>query len=340
MTLSLSPLHVGPYTIQHPILLAPMAGITDLPFRELCKNMGAGLAFSEMMTANQALWHTKKSLSRARHDDETGVIAVQIAGTNPYTLAEAAKMCVANGAMMIDINMGCPAKKVCDVAAGSALLRTPKLVADILNAVVNAVDVPVTLKTRTGWSPDERNAVAIARMAEDAGIQMLSLHGRTRQDFYKGDAEYDTIAAVKTAIKIPLIANGDITTPEKAAAVLAYTKADGVMIGRGAQGNPFIFQAMQAYFSGIAYTPPSLTQHLAMLQQHLTAHYAFYGEYSGCRMARKHIAWWTQSLPNSAAFRQAMYGEETCESQYQSVLHYFEQLINHKPSSTDSAYSF
>lgn len=320
-------MRIGPYTLKNRLIVAPMAGVTDRPFRMLCKKMGAAMAVSEMITSNKSLWATAKTLRRADHAGEVEPISVQIAGSDPQQMAEAARINVEQGAQIIDINMGCPAKKVCNVAAGSALLRDEALVGRILEAVVKAVDVPVTLKTRTGWSPEHRNALRIARLAEDCGIAALALHGRTREDMYRGAAEYDTIRAVKASIGIPLIANGDIDTPQKAQQVLQYTGADAVMIGRAAQGRPWIFREMQHYLeTGQLLPPPQVMEIRQLLLEHLDDLYGFYGEYSGCRIARKHIAWYTRGLRGSNTFRQAMYQLEETGRQRQAVAGYFDQL--------------
>jgi len=270
-----------------------MAGVTDRPFRELCYQLGADLCVSEMVTSEKRLWNSRKTQLRLDHSGETGIRSVQIAGTNPEMMAQAAQFNVDHGAQIIDINMGCPAKKVCNVMAGSALLKNESLVAKILAAVVSSVQVPVTLKIRTGWDTDNRNAVKIAHIAEQCGIQALSVHGRTRADAYKGDAEYDTIAAVKSSVVIPVIANGDITSPEKAKAVLQHTAADGLMIGRAAQGNPWIFQQIKNYLiNDIVTTPPLNAEIARIMTDHLQNLYNFYGELSGVRIARKHIGWY------------------------------------------------
>lgn len=322
-------LSIGPYTLPNNLFLAPMAGVTDRPFRQLCRKLGAGMAVSEMITANKALWASKKSLLRANHEGEPEPRSVQIAGADPQMMAEAARHNVAEGAHIIDINMGCPAKKVCNVMAGSALLQHEKLVGDILAAVVNAVDVPVTLKIRTGWDRDNRNGVRIARIAEDAGIQALAVHGRTRADAYKGDAEYDTIAEIKSRIGIPVIANGDIETPEKALLVLQQTGADGLMIGRAAQGNPWIFQQINHFLqTGEYLAEPSVTEVQQILICHLNTLYDFYGEYSGVRMARKHIAWYSKGLRNGNAFRQQMNTLEKAEQQLAFTNAFFAQLAD------------
>lgn len=322
-------LSIGPYTLPNNLFLAPMAGVTDRPFRQLCRKLGAGMAVSEMITANKALWASKKSLLRANHEGEPEPRSVQIAGADPQMMAEAARHNVAEGAHIIDINMGCPAKKVCNVMAGSALMQHETLVGDILEAVVNAVDVPVTLKIRTGWDRDNRNGVRIARIAEDAGIQALAVHGRTRADAYKGDAEYDTIAEIKSRIGIPVIANGDIETPEKALLVLQQTGADGLMIGRAAQGNPWIFQQINHFLqTGEYLAEPSVTEVQQILICHLNTLYDFYGEYSGVRMARKHIAWYSKGLRNGNAFRQQMNTLEKAEQQLAFTNAFFAQLAD------------
>lgn len=304
-----------------------MAGVTDRPFRQLCKKMGAGLAVSEMVTSNSLLYGSEKTRRRANHEGEVDPISVQIAGADPSMMAEAAKHNVDNGAQIIDINMGCPAKKICNVMAGSALLKDEPLVAKILKAVVNAVDVPVTLKIRTGWDKDNRNAIQIAKMAEDIGIQALAMHGRTRACLYKGDAEYDTIAAVKQAVHIPLIANGDITTPEKAKYVLDYTGADAVMIGRAAQGRPWIFREIEHYLAtGSHMLPPTVDEIHTVMLEHLHDLYEFYGELTGMRVARKHISWYTKGLSGSAAFRHHMNTLQTTELQLQAISDFFAEL--------------
>lgn len=316
---------IGPYTLPNNLFLAPMAGVTDRPFRQLCRRLGAGMAVSEMITANKMLWASKKSLLRANHIGEPEPRSVQIAGTDPAMMAEAAQHNVDQGAHIIDINMGCPAKKVCNVMAGSALLQNEKLVAEILEAVVNAVDVPVTLKIRTGWDLDHRNGVAIARIAEQSGIQALAVHGRTRACAYKGQVEYDTIAEIKTAITIPVIANGDITDAEKAQYVLNYTQADGLMIGRAAQGNPWIFKQIDHFLKhGKHLANPPVSEVKLTLLEHLHALYDFYGEFTGVRMARKHIAWYSKGLRDGNTFRQQM----NCIEQPEQQLGFTEQFFN------------
>jgi len=304
-----------------------MAGVTDRPFRMLCKRFGAGLAVSEMVTSNSLLYGSAKTLRRANHEGEVEPISVQIAGADPKMMAEAARHNVDNGAQIIDINMGCPAKKICNVMAGSALLKDEPLVAQILKAVVSAVDVPVTLKIRTGWDKQNRNAVAVAKMAEDIGVQTLAMHGRTRACLYHGEAEYDTIAAVKQAIKIPLIANGDISSPEKAKFVLDYTKADAVMIGRAAQGRPWIFREIEHYLNtGEHLLAPAVSEIHEVMLQHLHDLYVFYGELTGMRVARKHISWYTKGLAGSANFRHHMNQLQSIEEQLGAINDFFAQL--------------
>jgi len=318
---------IGPYTLPNNLFLAPMAGVTDRPFRQLCRRLGAGMAVSEMITANKSLWVSKKSLLRANHIGEPEPRSIQIAGADPAMLAEAAKHNVEQGAHIIDINMGCPAKKVCNVMAGSALLQNEKLVSDILESVVNAVDVPVTLKIRTGWDTDHRNGVTIAKIAEQSGIQVLAVHGRTRACAYKGDAEYDTIAEIKSAINIPVIANGDISTPDKAKQILDYTQADGLMIGRAAQGNPWIFRQILHYLEhGEQLDSPPVAEVQRILIEHLHALYDFYGEYTGVRMARKHIAWYSKGLRNGNPFRQQMNTFEQPQQQLDFTEQFFSDL--------------
>lgn len=320
-------MQIGPHQLKNNLVVAPMAGVTDRPFRMLCKKMGAGLAVSEMVTSNSLLYGSEKTKRRANHEGEVSPISVQIAGAEPAMMAEAAKHNVDNGAQIIDINMGCPAKKICNVMAGSALLRDEPLVSQILKAVVNAVDVPVTLKIRTGWDRQNKNAIQIARMAEDIGIQALTIHGRTRNDLYHGDAEYDTIAAVKQHINIPLIANGDITTPEKAKFVLDYTKADAVMIGRAAQGRPWIFRETEHFLNtGEHMLPPTVDEIHHVMLEHLHDLYAFYGDLTGMRVARKHISWYTKGLSGSAAFRHNMNTLQTIELQLQAINDFFAEL--------------
>ena len=320
-------MHVGPFQLKNNLVVAPMAGVTDRPFRQLCKHMGAGMAVSEMVASNSLLWGSEKTRRRANHEGEVDPISVQIAGADPAMMAQAAQYNVDQGAQIIDINMGCPAKKVCNVMAGSALLQNEPLVKRIVEAVVRAVKVPVTLKIRTGWDRGNRNAVAVARLAESAGIQLLAVHGRTRACAYTGDAEYDTIAAVKAAVRIPVVANGDVTTPEKARQVLEYTRADAVMIGRAAQGRPWIFREIAHFLETGCHLPePEVSEIHRVLVAHLHDLYAFYGEYTGVRMARKHISWYTKGLAGSAAFRHAMNQLQTCAEQLTAVDEFFGEL--------------
>ena len=303
---------IGPHQLANQLFVAPMAGVTDRPFRQLCKKLGAGYAVSEMIASNALLWNSEKTQRRANHQGEFKPIAVQIAGADPAMMAAAAKLNVDHGAQIIDINMGCPAKKVCNVAAGSALLRDEPLVQQIIEAVVQAVGVgpsavPVTLKIRTGWDREHKNALAVAKLAEQSGISMLTVHGRTRADLYHGAAEYETIQAVKSSVKIPVVANGDITTPEKAAQVLKLTGADAIMIGRAAQGRPWIFREIAHYLAAGEILPtPEIAEIQTIMNEHLLDHYAFYGEYTGLRTARKHIGWYCKGLRNSHHFRQKM----------------------------------
>ena len=321
-------MNIGPYQLSNKLILAPMAGVTDLPFRKLCRSLGAGMAVSEMVSSNSLLWGSDKTKRRASHDGETDPKSVQIMGTEPGMMAEAAKYNADTGAQIIDINMGCPAKKVCNVLAGSALMKDEKLVGEILSAVVNAVDIPVTLKIRTGWDQQSRNAVNIARIAEDAGIQSLAIHGRTRADQYRGDAEYDTIADVKSRIAIPVIANGDIKTPEKAKFVLDYTKADAVMIGRAAQGRPWIFREIEHYLNTGEYLPePTVTEIRDIMLGHLDNLYAFYGEFTGVRVARKHISWYSKGQSHGGAFRDAVCRVNTIDEQLSMTHEFFERLL-------------
>lgn len=322
-------MQIGPYQLKNNLLVAPMAGVTDRPFRQLCKQMGAGMAVSEMVASNSLLWGSEKTRRRANHEGEVDPISVQIAGADPQMMADAARYNVDEGAQIIDINMGCPAKKVCNVMAGSALLQNEPLVKRIVEAVVKAVNVPVTLKIRTGWDRSNRNAIIVARIAEGAGIQALAVHGRTRACAYTGDAEYDTIAAVKAAVGIPVIANGDITTPEKAKHVLAYTGADAVMIGRAAQGRPWIFREIEHFLqTGMHLPPPEVVEIHRVLVAHLHDLHAFYGEYTGVRMARKHISWYTKGLAGSASFRHAMNQLQTCAEQLAAVNAFFSELAS------------
>jgi tRNA-dihydrouridine synthase B len=319
-------MRIGPHELRNNVFVAPMAGVTDRPFRQLCKRLGAGYAVSEMAASNPRLWASEKTSRRLNHDGEAEPRAVQLAGADPVMLGEAARYNVARGAQVIDINMGCPAKKVCNVACGSALLRDEDLVARILDAVVAAVDVPVTLKFRTGWDPGSRNAVAIARRAEAAGIAMLTLHGRTRACGYGGRAEYETIRAVKRAVAIPVVANGDIDSPEKAREVLAATGADAVMIGRAAQGRPWIFREIAHFLSTGQHLPaPSLAEARELLLTHLEDHYRFYGADQGVRTARKHIIWYTRGLEGSAAFQAGMNHIEDAGAQARAVAAFLDE---------------
>ncbi len=326
---SMNIMYIGSYQLSNNLIVAPMAGVTDRPFRSLCKYFGAGHAVSEMMTADKTLRMTKKSLYRANFDGELAPISAQIAGSDPEQLAEAARYQVANGAQIVDINMGCPAKKVCNKLAGSALLQDEDLVARILDSVVAAVDVPVTLKTRLGFLNGHENILRVAQRAEQAGIAALALHGRTREDMYLNTARYDLIKEVKQLLNIPVIANGDIDGPEKAKFVLDYTGADAIMIGRAAQGRPWIFREIAYYLkTGEHLAAPSIAEVKQVLLGHLDELYQFYGEYSGCRIARKHIAWYTKGLRSSNEFRQNMYQVETTHQQAQVVEAYFNQLLD------------
>jgi len=321
-------MRIGPYLIEPNVVLAPMAGVTDKPFRQLCKRLGAGLAASEMTISDPRFWQTRKSLHRMDHIGEPDPISVQIAGTEPRLLAEAARYNVDHGAQIIDINMGCPAKKVCNAWAGSALMRDEALVARILEAVVGAVDAPVTLKIRTGWDCDHRNGPMIARIAQDSGIAALAVHGRTRDQHYTGQAEYATIAQIKSELRIPVIANGDVDSPQKAARVLRETGADAVMIGRAAQGRPWIFGEIAHYLrSGELLPPPSLAFVRDTLLEHLHALHAFYGEPQGVRIARKHLGWYAKDHPDSGAFRAVVNRAETPQAQLKLTADYFDALI-------------
>ena len=320
-------MQIGPYRIDPAVVLAPMAGVTDKPFRLLCKRLGAGLAVSEMTNADPRLWRTRKSLKRMDHEGEPEPVSVQIAGYDPTMLAEAARFNVDNGAQIIDINMGCPAKKVCNVWSGSALLQDEPLVARIVAAVVQAVPVPVTLKIRTGWDRQNRNALTIARIAEDAGIAALAVHGRTRADKYEGHAEYETIAAVKAAVHIPVLANGDVSDPHHARHVLDATGADAVMIGRGAQGRPWIFREIAHFLAtGEQLPEPSPVEVSTILIDHLEQLYAFYGEELGVRIARKHLGWYAKDRAENAAFRHVVNRAENADEQLRLTRDYFAGL--------------
>jgi tRNA-dihydrouridine synthase B len=320
-------MQIGPYKLKNRLVLAPMAGVTDRPYRQLCKKMGAGMAVSEMISSNSLLWGSEKTKRRANHEGEIEPRYVQIAGADPKLLAEAAQHNVDNGAQIIDINMGCPAKKVCNVMAGSALLKNEALVADILDAVVKAVEIPVTLKIRTGWDKENRNAITVAQIAEQAGIQSLAVHGRTRACGYSGEAEYDTIAAIKASVNIPVIANGDIRTPEQAKYVLDYTGANAVMIGRAALGKPWIFREIDHFLTkGEHLAPPSINEIRDVLLEHLDNLYQFYGEYTGVRMARKHLSWYSKGQRYGANFRQVVNKVDTCAEQVKLTQDFFDQL--------------
>jgi tRNA-dihydrouridine synthase B len=318
---------IGSYNLTSKVLLAPMAGITDQPFRRICCQMGAGLAVSEMISSNPKVWNTEKSKLRMLQGNETGIRSVQIAGSDPKELAYAAQFNVDNGAQIIDINMGCPAKKVNKKLAGSALLKDPALVEQIVKSVVNQVEVPVTLKIRTGWCEDTRNALEIAKIAEQQGIQSLVVHGRTRNDFYKGNAEYDTIKAVVESVSIPVVANGDITSPEKAEQVLNYTGADAIMIGRGAQGRPWIFREINHFLkTGQHLSPVSLEQVRSTVIEHVKDLHRFYGEFMGVRIARKHVSWYTQPYDQDKQFRSIFNGLVSEQEQLTALIRYFDNL--------------
>ena len=323
-------MRIGPYETSNAVFAAPMAGVTDRPYRMLAKQLGAGYAVSEMVTSRPDLWNSLKTSRRANHDGESGPIAVQIAGTEPQMMADAARYNIERGAQIIDINMGCPAKKVCNKWAGSALMQDEELALSIVQAVVDAAQpygAPVTLKMRTGWSDAHRNVVSIARQAESAGVQMITVHGRTREQGYKGEAEYDTIAAVKAAVQVPVVANGDIDSPHKALQVLQRTGADALMIGRAAQGRPWIFREIAHFMqTGQLLAPPLVEEVRRLLQEHLQEHYSLYGEFIGVRSARKHIAWYVRGLPGADAFRVAMNRLEDCAAQQHAVDGYLDQL--------------
>ena len=317
-------MRIGPYQLKNNLIVAPMAGVTDRPFRMLCKRMGAGMAVSEMVSSNSLLYGSEKTKRRADHEGEAEPISVQIVGADPDMLAQAAQYNVDHGAQIIDINMGCPAKKICNVMAGSALLQNEPLVATLLEAVVGAVNVPVTLKIRTGWDKQNRNAIRIARIAESSGIQALAIYGRTRACAYTGDAEYDTIAAVKASVNIPIIANGDITTPEKARFVLQQTGADAVMIGRAAQGRPWLFREIEYFLKTGTHLPaPEVGEIHRVLRAHVHELYGFYGEHTGLRVSRKHISWYTKGLAGSAQFRHRMNQLESIAEQLAAVDDFF-----------------
>ncbi len=323
-------MHIGPYALANPVFVAPMAGVTDRPFRQLCKRLGAGYAVSEMVTSRRDLWDSLKTSRRANHDGEPGPIAVQIAGTEAAMMAEAALYNIDRGAQIIDINMGCPAKKVCNKWAGSALMQDETLAISIVEAVVQACavrNVPVTLKMRTGWNAQNRNVVLLARDAERAGVQMVTVHGRTREQGYTGAAEFETIAAVKDALRIPVVANGDITTPEKARDVLRATGADAVMVGRAAQGRPWIFREINHFLAtGSHLAPPLVREVQRLLVEHLNDHYRLYGEFIGVRSARKHIGWYVRALPGAEVFRHHMNTLDAPQAQVAAVEEFFDRL--------------
>jgi tRNA-dihydrouridine synthase B len=321
-------MQIGPHKLKNNLIVAPMAGVTDRPFRMLCKRMGAGMAVSEMVASNSLLYGSEKTMRRANHEGETDPVSVQIVGADPKMLAQAARYNVDRGAQIIDINMGCPAKKICNVMAGSALMQDEKLVAEIIEAVVGAVEVPVTLKMRTGWDRNNRNAVHVARIAEASGIRALAIHGRTRACGYTGEAEYDTIRAVKAEVRIPVIANGDITTPEKAKYVLEHTGADAVMIGRAAQGRPWLFREIAHFLkTGERLPAPQASEIRSVLTAHVHELYDFYGEHTGLRVARKHISWYTKGLAGSAHFRHHMNQLESGKEQLLAVADFFEEQM-------------
>ena len=320
---------IGPYTLPNRLILAPMAGVTDRPFRQLCRRLGAGLGVSEMVTSDVRLWNSRKSSLRLLHAGDPEPRSVQIAGGDPQMMADAARKNVELGAQIIDINMGCPAKKVCNKAAGSALLRDEPLVREILDAVVGAVDVPVTLKIRTGWDRQNKNGIIVAKIAEDAGISALAVHGRTRADLYTGEAEYETIAAIKQAVSIPVLANGDIDSPEKAKAVLDATGADALLIGRAAQGRPWIFREIEHYLrTGEILPAPSLLEVERILLEHLAALHAFYGELMGVRIARKHVGWYLATLPGAREFRAQFNRLDSTDAQCAHVRAFFRERHN------------
>ena len=337
-------MHIGQFALANSLFVAPMAGVTDRPFRQLCKRLGAGYAVSEMVTSRRDLWDTLKTSRRANHDGEPGPIAVQIAGTEPQMMADAAVYNIERGAQIIDINMGCPAKKVCNKWAGSALMQDEALALSIVQAVVTACaprNVPVTLKMRTGWCQSHKNAVVLARAFEQAGVQMLAVHGRTREQGYKGQAEYDTVAAVKAAVQIPVVANGDITTPEKARDVLAASGADAIMIGRAAQGRPWIFREISHFLAtGTYLAPPLVSEVKRLLVEHLQDHYRLYDEFIGVRSARKHIGWYLRELPGGEDFRARMNALDNSVAQVAAVEQFLDALnakMDRIPAYADAA---
>jgi len=320
-------MQIGPHTLETPLIVAPMAGVTDRPFRELCLRLGAGMAVSEMLLANPDVWDTQKTRMRMDHSAEGGLRSVQIAGADPEMMAFAARYNVEQGAQIVDINMGCPAKKVNKKLAGSALLRQPDLVRTICRAVVDAVEVPVTLKIRTGWDPDNRNGEEIARIAEDCGIAALAVHGRTRACLYKGEAEYDTIRAIKQAVSIPVVANGDINSPEKARYVLDYTGVDAVMIGRAAQGRPWIFREIRHFLeTGTKLPPPEREEVRTLMNEHVTNLHRFYGAYLGARIARKHVGWYLDEEETGREFRKHFNALDCADAQLEALEAYFDGL--------------
>lgn len=320
-------MQIGPHTLETPLIVAPMAGVTDRPFRELCLRLGAGMAVSEMLLANPDVWDTQKTRMRMDHSAEGGLRSVQIAGADPEMMAFAARYNVEQGAQIVDINMGCPAKKVNKKLAGSALLRQPDLVRSICRAVVDAVDVPVTLKIRTGWDPDNRNGEEIARIAEDCGIAALAVHGRTRACLYKGEAEYDTIRAIKQAVSIPVVANGDIDSPEKARYVLDYTGVDAVMIGRAAQGRPWIFREIRHFLeTGTKLPPPDREEVRTLMNEHVTNLHQFYSAYLGARIARKHVGWYLDEEETGREFRKHFNALDCADAQLEALEAYFDGL--------------
>lgn len=320
-------MQIGPHTLETPLIVAPMAGVTDRPFRELCLRLGAGMAVSEMLLANPDVWDTQKTRMRMDHSAEGGLRSVQIAGADPEMMAFAARYNVEQGAQIVDINMGCPAKKVNKKLAGSALLRAPDQVKEICRAVVDAVEVPVTLKIRTGWDPDNRNGVEIARIAEDCGIAALAVHGRTRACLYKGEAEYDTIRAIKQAVSIPVVANGDINSPEKARYVLDYTGVDAVMIGRAAQGRPWIFREIRHFLeTGTKLPPPEREEVRTLMNEHVTNLHRFYGAYLGARIARKHVGWYLDEEETGREFRKHFNALDCADAQLEALEAYFDGL--------------
>jgi tRNA-dihydrouridine synthase B len=336
-------MRIGPIELPNPLFVAPMAGVTDRPFRMLCRSLGAGYAVSEMVTSKRELWHTLKTSRRADHSGEPGPVAVQIAGVDALEMADAARHNIDRGAALIDINMGCPAKKVCSRWAGSALMQDERLAIAIVGAVVAACaprGVPVTLKMRSGWCAGRRNALRLALAAESAGVAMVTVHGRTREQGYGGEAEYDTVAAVKAALKVPVVANGDIDSPHKAAAVLARTGADALMIGRAAMGRPWIFREIAHFLAhGRLPPPPPVRDVQRWLTDHLHQHYALYGECTGVRSARKHIGWAVRTLPGGEAFRTAMNAIDDCRAQVQAVNDFFDRLADRHvalPASNDA----